>query len=177
MDSSCKSIDTPSGKTTVYLSTTIFKQFNSFLNGVFPSYFHITIDINFTFHPQLYVDHTLWINDILPIFTHYLYFIPFEIYLCFLYRVITRQFPLVTFHSQIQGDYLTWLLYIYTLSFSSVGSSISCFRSPFYVYLYNLPSDSSLQISSNPSFSSTSTWLSPLLIHLPSVYLPLLLFL
>ena len=69
---------------------------------------------------------------------------------------------LETFRSQIQGVYSNWSLSLQNVSFSSIGTNISCFRSLLYLSSHKFPSDSPFQVSSTQSFPTVSTWLYPL---------------
>ena len=57
----------------------------------------------------------------------------------------------------------TWNLSIHTLSSSSIGNSISCFRSLLYLFPHNVSSSVLFDVPSPPSFPSSSCWLYSLL--------------
>ena len=73
------------------------------------------------------------------------------------YRDTIQPQSLEKIYSQIQRAYQIWLLFIHTLSFISVGASISCFRSLLYISPHKLPLELPFQVFPTPSFPSTST--------------------
>ena len=132
-----------------------------------PSFYHSITGIDFTFHPQLYVNHTLWINHILPRIILIVTSFRLKYVYLFSHRDVTRSCPLDKFHSQIQRVYPTWFLSIHTLSSSSVSTYISCFRSHLYLSAHKFPSNSPFHVFSTLSFPTVFTWLSSLFNTIP----------
>ena len=115
--------------TTILSNTTDCQQFIRFPCTTFPSCFHSVKGIYITFHLQLYVTHSSWINDFLPIIKFLvLSFRLRDIYL-FPQCDITNSYPLVWFSSQALFPKLS----IYDLLFSSLVL-ISIIFDPFSTY-------------------------------------------
>ena len=107
-------------------------QLSPFPQSSFPSCFHRILGIDFTYHPNLYLTHSSWIDDILP--TIQILRISFRLqYVCLLsHRDIAQSCPLQGIISCLVYIAPAWYISIHTLSSSSVGDNISCFRSLLY---------------------------------------------
>ena len=121
-------------------------QLSHFPQSSFPSYFHSILGIDFTYHPNLYLNHSSWINSILP--TIKLLIISFRLqYVCLLsHRDIDQSFPLQIIISRLVSISPDWHISIHILSSSSVGDNISCFRSLLYFSPHLLPSPLSFSV-------------------------------
>ena len=111
--------------------------------------------IDFTYHPQLYITHSSWIDGILPIIT--LLIRSFRLQYIFLisYRDVTNLCPLACLCLILTATDTAWNVSIHTLSYSSAGDSISCFRSLLYLSPHNVLSSASFNVSSPLSYPSS----------------------
>ena len=128
----------------------------------FSSIFRSVTWIDFTYHPLLFDSHTLWLDSILPLVQLLVKSFCLQYVCLFSHRDIAKPCPLHLFHSWIQDLCPTWFFSIHSLSSSSVGANVSCFRSLIYFSPHPLKLDSSFHVSTTESFPSPSSWLSPL---------------